>query len=75
MGLEGNGQCLVLRFFIECRSKRDNEKTPNIGVSLADLEKIGVLYWKFDVNDSLEEEVDKLMAVKLLYSYILEKII
>jgi hypothetical protein len=70
---------MVSAWFYDSSSNADPrepmKKTPNVGVSLADLEKIGVLYWKFDVNDSLEEEVDKLMAVKLLYSYILEKII
>jgi hypothetical protein len=58
---------MVSAWFYDSSSNADPRETmqrsPNVEVTLADLEKLGVLYWKFDVNDQLEENVDKLMKV------------
>ena len=43
--------------------RESHQKSPNVSVGLEELEKIGVLHWKFDISSNYEEKVSELMAV------------
>lgn len=47
----------------EADPREKHQKSPNTQVSISDLENIGILFWKFEIDEKLEENVQTLMKV------------
>lgn len=43
--------------------REQHQKTPNVSVSLSDLETVGIKFWRFKIDEQLEENVAVLMKV------------